>query len=241
MKYIKDGLIVVILLLLLFFAGKWYFDNTKYNNMENKYKTEIHKQDSLIQNYNDSIVRLDSISTNLTNNINKKDSVIEKQKGSLIHIKWKYGKLKNDIEKATADENVNYLAKRLKDVDSTHISKTPYLTKIGDDTLCSVDVAQVKIINKTFIELDEVCEELDTTKSIVEKQDSLIIDYKELVETKDDIIDLKDSVITSNEAKVVLGDDEQKRLKKEVRKQKIQKVVSIVGGAAVAVLLIIFL
>jgi len=239
MEKTKNVLIVVVLLLLIFLGTMWYMGNEKNKIIVNNYKSKIERQDSLIQNYNDSIVRLDSVANKLSDNINDKDSIIKKQKGSIVYINGKYNDLRKGIVKATADSNVNYLSLRLSEIDTSYKSKTPQLVKFEGDSICLLDVEQVKMINVTFMDLDERTEELDTTRAIVKTLESEVDDFRDLVVVKDGVIELKDSIIISDNKKLEFGDEEQKRLKKEVRKQKIQKWVSVGVGVLIIGILVL--
>jgi len=95
-----------------------------------------------------------------------------------------------------------------------------------------VSICEIKEANKTF-------EELKDCKEILSQKDSIITDYKLIVQVKDEKIgDLYNTIdINKDNVKLLLENEqineaENKSLKKQIRKEKI-KLICVIAGAVI--------
>lgn len=237
MKKTKNIIIIIIILLLGYFGMKLY--NNIISNIETKYKNAMSIQDSISNVYKDSILLLNIIDEQKQKMINYKDSIILVEKKGIQKISDKYNKLRNNMRKIDADSNVKFLTYRLKLIDSTNISKPPKIIKSDKDTNVIVAIEHIKIINNTFIDLDEKIENLLLANNIITLQDLQICDFKDLMKIKDKKLSLKDSINNTNINKLKINDNMISLQSKKIKKLKTQQKFIFIGVGILTTILLV--
>lgn len=121
------------------------------------------------------------------------------------------------------------------------ISQVAYPKKvvIDNDTVCIVSIPQIKIVNKVFIDRDELRELNDSLNSELSNYRDLAEGQKQIIITQDQQKEIKDKIILEKD--VIIQSDEKlaKKQNRQIGWLKLQRNVLAISALVLSVTLVI--
>lgn len=231
----RNILIAIVVALFIFMSISGY-KNISDTKKIATYKATIEQQMIAVQKLKRDMLAQHIITDSLKAEVCKRDSVIRTKENQLIDISNKYANVKSKIKILTPEESVSYLKTRLYHI-APSATKYPILVIYEQTQIVMIDTAQTKLINLTFVALDEKTEEADTLRS-------LIVLYKDEVQCLQAVVSSQEieqkkcvqAVVTQDEViknQSLLVDEKDKVIKKLERKNKHKsRFIAIIGGVA---------
>ena len=116
----------------------------------------------------------------------------------------------------------------------------PFLSVIDNDTVVIFDMKQAKDLIGINEQKKECLEINSVLNGEIVQKDTIIYSQTKKIQNLNAIIDDNKSIIKTKDNLIQICEDEKENLKKDVRKQKVGKWLSIVGIVTVGVLGIVF-
>ena len=116
----------------------------------------------------------------------------------------------------------------------------PFLSVIDNDTVVIFDMKQAKDLIGINEQTKECLEINSVLNGEIVQKDTIIYSQTKKIQNLNAIIDDNKSIIKTKDNLIQICEDEKENLKKDVRKQKVGKWLSIVGIVTVGVLGIVF-